>query len=358
MADMLPVWGIGSGLTPRWPEDEDATREYVRKCVDHGVTRLIPGREAPLLVQIGHEHGLEVDAYRWVNSYGGNQPSIEWSVQYPWPRLGAPGTRELLDGHRPVFGITEHQLTIDEFAERNPQFWCKNREGRSEPLPGETLSLSFGFPEVRRHEAGMLMDVHRKSKSDGLQMEFVLLNMDDDGVNTFGYEEPIAQAFERESGVSPFDRPNGDPEWTKFRAGYVTTFVRELKDTLKAESPEARFTATVIAREPGDYMKVFQDWPAWLDQGLLDELFIWFRTTSDLGEVERQTRRAAEVVNGRMPLVVELSCFHPGSFQRPEALLEAARVARVNGADAVGVYRSHAVEQLDLWSTVDQIRRL
>ena len=358
MADMLPVWGVGSGLTPRWPEDEEATREYVRKCVDHGVTRLIPGREAPLLVKIGHEHGLEVDAYRWVNSYGGNKPVIEWSVQYSWPAPGAPGTREVLDGHRPVFGITEHQLTIDEFAERNPQFWCKGRDGHSDPLPGETLSLSFGFPEVRRHEAEMLMDVHRKSKGDGLQMEFVLLNMDEDGVNNLGYEEPVVQAFEARSGVSPFDLPNGDPDWLQFRADYVTTFVDELRGTLRAESPEARFTATIIAREPGGYMNVFQDWSAWLDRGLLDELFIWFRTTSDLREVERQTRHAAEVVNGRIPLIVELSCFHPGSFQRPDTLLEAARVARANGADAVGVYRSHAVEQLDLWSTVEQIRKL
>ena len=358
MADMLPVWGVGSGLTPHRPEEEDATREYVRKCVDHGVTRLIPGREAPLLVEIGHEHGLEVDTYRWVNSYGGNRPIVEWSVQYPSPYLGAPGTREVMDDHRPVFGIIEYQLDIDPFAERNPQFLCRARDGHAESLPGEVLSMSFGFPEVRRHEVGLLMDVYRQSKSDGLQMEFVLLNMDDDGVNDLGYEQPIVEAFERKSGKSPFDVPNDDPDWLRFRAGYVTTFIKELRDTLKAESPNVRLTSTIIAREPDGYMNVFQDWPAWLEQGLLDEFYIWFRTSSDLGEVERQTRHAAEVVNGRVPLIVELSCFHPGSFQRPDALLEAARVARANGADAVGVYRSHAVEQLDLWSTVEQIGKL
>ena len=358
MAKMLPVWGVGSGITPHRPEEENSTREYVRKCVDHGVTRLIPGREAPLLVEIGHEHGLEVDTYRWVNAYGANAPKIEWSVEFVSPYLGAPLTRQVMDAHRPVFGIIEYQLTIDPFAEQNPQLWCKSRDGHSEPLPGERLSLSFGFPEVRRHEAGLHMDVFRESRSDGLQMEFVLVNMDEDGVNNIGYEQPVVEAFEHRSGKSPFDLPNDDPEWLHFRADYVTTFIKELRDALRAESQDARLTSTIVARQPQDYMNVFQDWRAWLDQGLVDEFYLWFRTTSDLGEVERQTKHAAEAVNGRVPLVVELSCFHPGSFQRPDALLEAARVARSNGADAVGVYRSHAVEQLDLWSTVEQIGKL
>ena len=39
-------------------------------------------------------------------------------------------------------------------------------------------------------------------------------------------------------------------------------------------------------------------------------------------------------------------------------LLEAARVALDNGADAVGVYRSHAIEQLDLWSVLEKISTL
>ena len=38
--------------------------------------------------------------------------------------------------------------------------------------------------------------------------------------------------------------------------------------------------------------------------------------------------------------------------------IEAARVARDNGADAVGLYRSHAVEQLNLWNAVDEMRKI
>ena len=64
------------------------------------------------------------------------------------------------------------------------------------------------------------------------------------------------------------------------------------------------------------------------------------------------------MVNGRVPLIAEISCYHPGSFQDPKSLLEAAIRARGNGADAVGLYRSHAVEQLNLWPVVEQIRKI
>ena len=66
----------------------------------------------------------------------------------------------------------------------------------------------------------------------------------------------------------------------------------------------------------------------------------------------------AKINSNRVPLIAELSCYHPGSFQQPEMLLEAARVALDNGADAVGVYRSHAIEQLDLWSVLEKISTL
>jgi hypothetical protein len=39
-------------------------------------------------------------------------------------------------------------------------------------------------------------------------------------------------------------------------------------------------------------------------------------------------------------------------------MLEAACRAKANGADAVGIYRSHAVEQLDFWPLVEQIEEM
>jgi len=53
--------------------------------------------------------------------------------------------------------------------------------------------------------------------------------------------------------------------------------------------------------------------------------------------------------------VVELSCYHPGSYQDPKVMLDMARRAKASGADAVGIYRSHAVDQLGFWPVVEAI---
>lgn len=359
MADMFAIWAQGDGLTPAFPEDEKTTREYVKHCVDHGVTRLIPGGNPPLLVQIAHENGLEVDTYRGVNTYGLYQGSYEMSMEYVLPYLGSPEARETLDKHRPMHAVREYNLNIqDPFAIDNRHFWNKTQDGSIDPNYNERVSLSFGFEEVRQHESSLFINAHKESQSDGTQLEFVLMNMDEFGINNYGYEDPIVETFKDKYSKDPFQISNDDPDWLQHRADYTTQFVRDIRRQLSIESPGARLTSTLIARDFSEYIKVFQDWPTWIDENLVDEFYIWFRTTNDLEEVKRQTKYAADIINGRTPFIVELSCYHPGSFQEPEILVEAARVARDNGADAVGLYRSHAVEQLNLWSAVDKMRKI
>ena len=218
--------------------------------------------------------------------------------------------------------------------------------------------MSLAFPEVRKYEADQYLDILERNGGNGVQVEFVSTNRDDRGVCVYGYEEPVVKAFQQKEGKNPFELPNQDSSWVQFRADYVTATLRELREKLRAKDPEAPVTVAFVARDPNDYLKVFQDWPAWLDQRLVDEVHLWFRTTSDVSEVERQVRQAAEIIKGRCPLVAELSCYHVGSFQDSKLLLEAARQARANGADTVGIYRSHAVEQLDFWPLIEQIANL
>ena len=39
-------------------------------------------------------------------------------------------------------------------------------------------------------------------------------------------------------------------------------------------------------------------------------------------------------------------------------MLEAARQAKDNGANSVGMYRGHAVDQLDFWPLVEEISKM
>jgi uncharacterized lipoprotein YddW (UPF0748 family) len=173
-----------------------------------------------------------------------------------------------------------------------------------------------------------------------------------------GYDDGTLGAFERKHGRSALALANDAPEWVGFRADQVTGFMDELRREMRQSHPGVQVSVTLVAKPRDRYRRMFQDWPAWASRGLVDALYLWFRTTSDVREVERFTKEAADQVRGRCPLIVELSCYHVGSFQDPKLLLEAARRALGSGAAAVGVYRSHSVEQLGLWPALEKIARL
>ena len=283
-----------------------------------------------------------------------------WSLDFLRVQADDPAAKKILESHRPIYdGPAIGEENLEPFAKEHPEFWSLTRDKRMTLEPGERRCMSLAFPEVRANQIQKFLEsLDSQRGADGIQVELVLGNEDADGVSTYGYEDAVADAFQQEHGKSPFDIPNSDPDWLRFRARYVTAFLADLRDAVKAKSPSAQFTTTVIAGDSDDYMKVLQDWPAWVDQGIVDELYVWWRTDSDLKRLERQVKHVAEVVNGRVPFIAELSCYHPGSFQTRELMLEGSRVARDNGADAVGIYRTHGVDQLDYWDVLAQMAKL
>ena len=196
------------------------------------------------------------------------------------------------------------------------------------------------------------------SGADGVQIEFVNFMENSAGLVLAGYEDRTVQEYRQESGRDARKLPADDPDWLEFRSGYVTEMLVRVREKVKAISGEAVFSTTVIAREAEHSLQGLHNWPVWVQRGIIDELFLWFRTESDPEVVTRCVSHAARLVAGRIPLCVELSCYHAGSFQEPGQLLAGARNALGAGADSVGLYRHHAVDQLDLWSELEAIGQL
>jgi hypothetical protein len=357
---VLALWGTGieAALPGAKPEEEAArVRQYLDRCVRHGVTRLVPSRGGGKpLVEAARARGLEVYPYLAFNSHGGRTLAYTWSFDYIHLRVDTPQARRLLDRHRPVWGTPTSTLAISDFARAHPELWARRREA-GDLEPGEKLTLSLAIPEAREHELGRYAAL-QESAGDGVSVEFTLKNEDEAGADTSGYEPAMVAAFRAKHGRDPLALANTDAPWVQFRADQTTSLLRDLRAQVKAANPKALVTASVIARPPDRYLGAQQDWPAWVAAGILDEFCLWFRTTDSLTEVERATRHAADEIRGRCPLIAELSCYHVGSFQQGPLLLEAARRARASGADAVGVYRSDAVDQLGLWPVVEQIGKL
>ncbi len=58
--------------------------------------------------------------------------------------------------------------------------------------------------------------------------------------------------------------------YQKWRAGQITACVKAARDAVKTVNPKIRVSAAVYGATPSCFFSVGQDWPAWLDVGLLD----------------------------------------------------------------------------------------
>ncbi len=350
MARLVPLWGFGSGFVN--PDDEqfnDEIEPFVKKCAASGVTRLIPRFRLQEIVDMASKEGLEVHPQSTFNKHGG-RPVYEWNLSFG----GTYTDREVLDRGRPVWARPVPR-SLSEFADSHRDWWLKTRDGSNGLQPGRFIEMSLGFPEVIEYEQEKFTSLIANPSFTGLEVEFAGTTVDESGTAAYGYEKPIVEAFQEEFGVSPYDIPNSDQNWVEFRGNLVTDFVRGLRGQVKKSNPSAAMTVAVPARDVNHYFNRLEQWPKWIDEQLIDELHLWFRAVSDPSEVGRLTEDCVRKVDGRCSVVVELSCFHPGSLQTGTELIKAARDANEAGANAVGLYRTESVEQLDLWSVVTEI---
>lgn len=356
MAEVM-LWG--PPVVPSNPVDpsfRDDMEDWIGKCVDSGVTRIIGGDRTRILTEVAKNNGIDVHPYVNFNSFprhGSSRESYGWSQDFLRTPVDAPVSREILDRHRPIYDNPKIDTSMTDFAQMHPEFRSLTRDRSYNLQSGQDLYLSLAFPEVRSEQTQQFIDVLEETDGSGIQVEFVLGNEDENGVVPYGYEDAVVSAFQQKYGKNPFEIPNDYSDWIQFRADYTTRYLSELRDAVKMKKPGSVFSATLIAGEPSDYIKLLHDWPEWVTQGAIDELFLWFRTNSDLDDLANQIKHAVEVVDGRCRVIAELSCYHPGSFQDGDLMLEAGRVAMDNGADAIGIYRTHAVEQLDFWYVLE-----
>lgn len=136
--------------------------------------------------------------------------------------------------------------------------------------------LDPGNPAVRNYTRRVLVHLAQRYDVDGLHLDFVRYPEGGD----WGYSPAAVAAFDVSSGRTGSPDP-GDPAWGQWRRDQVTAFVRDLSHDLVRPKPKVKLSAAVIAWGTGPasdadwqktaaYSEVFQDWNAWLRDGILD----------------------------------------------------------------------------------------
>ena len=351
---MTILWADPNGFhtIKPWMSVSESIDLFLTRCKEFGVDRVIAGQASLELVQAAKKIDIEVDSYVALNYHGEYKSAYGWSLNYALPNVESNIARSVIDNHRPIFDYKSPEMKISDFAIENPQFWSMSSLGHQELKPGERLTMSLANSVVRKHEVAKYSDMFKESNPSGLQVEFVLGNEDQNGFGLYGYQKDMINSFEKQTGRSIQDVDNDDMEWVQFRADQTTLLLKDLRNSIESS---VRISATVISRQEAGYLKVGQDWEKWVSEGLIDELYIWFRTTNNLNEVSDGVDNFVRKVNDRCPVIAEFSCYHPGSFQDGEKILKASSIAKSKGANSVGIYKAQSVEQLNLWPTLNQM---
>jgi uncharacterized lipoprotein YddW (UPF0748 family) len=151
---------------------------------------------------------------------------------------------------------------------------------------GAEFWIDLGHPGAARHTHDVLMHLVRNYDIDGLHLdrirypEFTASGQTVTNGANIGYNKTSVRRFNERHGRAG-NPATGDPLWSQWRRDQVTNFVRRIYLESIAVKPHLKVSAALIAFGGGPTTeaswnnaearwRVYQDWRAWTEEGILD----------------------------------------------------------------------------------------
>lgn len=137
----------------------------------------------------------------------------------------------------------------------------------------EGVFIDPGIPAYREHFASVCADIAKRYAVDGIHFDYVRYP----GAQ-WGYAPIALERYYAETGET--EKPKmDDPKWLQWKRDQVTAMVTLVRERVKAANPAVKIQASTIPwgdcpqdfKDSRAYLDVCQDWPMWMEQGLIDE---------------------------------------------------------------------------------------
>ena len=146
---------------------------------------------------------------------------------------------------------------------------------KGEEYDNEAVKIDPGCAGAAEWTYRVYLDVARHYDVDGIHFDFVRY-----GAPNWGYAIESVQRFNKIYNRTGFPLPD-DPDWQQFRRNNVTQLVRKVYANAVALKPRLIVSAATICwgdapqndadwKNSAAYSRVYQDWNAWLKEGILD----------------------------------------------------------------------------------------
>ncbi|MDZ7270510.1 MAG: family 10 glycosylhydrolase [candidate division KSB1 bacterium] len=261
-------------------------------------------------VAAGGMNAVYVDVWRYGFPYFRSQVFRKLTGLYTDPAL--PEGRDVLaemiaEGHRVglhvhawfEYGFVACQGSNDHLYRQRPDWFAKRRNG-SILFNGEYQYkwLSHCNREAQQFLVSLCLEVARNYDVDGIQLDRIRYPELD-----CGYDEATVALYAAEHNGSPPPQNPADPQWMRWRANKLTSFVALLYDSLKQARPDLPVSSTPIVY-PYGYDNFCQDWRPWFNEHHLDA-------------ISPQVYRATDAIYAseldlQLSHVLDRSYFYPG----------------------------------------------
>lgn len=231
------------------------------------------------LITEAHAHGIEVHAFviigaLWNSNPAGTAARPPESPQHVFNRHGFNQvTGKLYEGR-------ENWLTRTLLAD----------DGTNISFSGHRLGNDFwidlGHPEAAQYTFDVLLHLVRNYDLDGLHLDRIRypeITATLSGGANIGYNAVSVARFQTRYGIAEGATPPApnDARWQQWRRDQITNLVRRVYLNAIAIKPQLKISGALIAFNGGPtteanwqaaecYWRVFQDWRAWTEEGILD----------------------------------------------------------------------------------------
>ena len=197
-------------------------------------------------------------------------------------------------------------------ARQHPEWLSSDDAGRSTFDQDGTVTayLNFVHPEVQRFYEEIAVEFVTRYDVPTIQFDDHLSLK-----NTFGYDDHTLARYRKETGKAGRPAPD-DADWLAWRAAKLTQFVARISTAIKSARPGIELSVSPNPY-PWSYRNYVQDWPSWVDDGIVDEVVVQvYRDTMKgfegelrspvLAKLKGKARLAIGVMAGQKPRPVPI----------------------------------------------------
>lgn len=192
----------------------------------------------PLAVAVDESHRAGVELHAWVNVVPG------------WRGADAPVDRK-------------------HVYHRHPEWFLVDEKGQREALKENYyVALNPLLPEVREYLTAVLGELCSAYEIDGLHLDYIRFLERAPGKD-YGYDARTLELYRKVSGK----KPSADPKaWNEWRRAQITELVRSLRGIAVHRGRKLHLSAAVFPVPDAARENVLQDYPRWVQLGLLDRV--------------------------------------------------------------------------------------